>query len=85
MSLVPVTKISSLMLATVAEQAGLSLTWSETPEDMFSHDKAQMILIFLLPNTMLKVDFKLSYEVSVFPGLIAPSELQISNENEEAL
>ena len=37
-SLVSVTKISSLMLASVAEQAGLSLTWSETPEDTFSHD-----------------------------------------------
>ena len=35
MSLVSVTKISSLMLASVAAQAGLSLTWSETPEDTF--------------------------------------------------
>ena len=35
MSLVSVTKISNLMLASVAEQAGLSLTWSETPEDTF--------------------------------------------------
>ena len=42
MSLVSVTKISSLMLASVAEQASLSLTWSETPEDTFSHDEAQM-------------------------------------------
>ena len=42
MSLVSVTKISSLMLASVAEQASLSLTWSETPEDMFSHDEAHM-------------------------------------------
>ena len=42
MSLVFVTKISSLMLASVAEQAGLSLTWSETPEDMFSHDEAHI-------------------------------------------
>ena len=41
MSLVTVTKISCLILASVAEQAGLSLTWSETPEDMFSHDEAQ--------------------------------------------
>ena len=40
MSLVSVTKIPSLMLASVAEQASLSLTWSETPEDMFSHNKA---------------------------------------------
>ena len=37
MSLVSVTKISSLMLASVAEQASLSLTWSEIPEDTFSH------------------------------------------------
>ena len=42
MSLVSVTKISSLMLASVAEQASLSLTWSETPEDTFSHDAAQL-------------------------------------------
>ena len=44
MSLVSVTKISSLLLASVAEQASLSLTWSETPEDTFSHDEAHMIL-----------------------------------------
>ena len=40
MSLVSVTKISSLMLASVAEQASLSLTWSETPVDTFSHGEA---------------------------------------------
>ena len=40
MSIVSVTKISSLMLASVAGQASLSLTWSETPEDTFSHDEA---------------------------------------------
>ena len=38
--LVSVTKISSLMLASVAEQASLSLPLSETPEDTFSHDEA---------------------------------------------
>ena len=42
MSLVSVTKISSFMLASVAEQASLSLTWSETPENVFCHDEAQM-------------------------------------------
>ena len=42
MSLVSVTKISSLMLVSVAEQASLSLTWSETPEDTFSHDEAHI-------------------------------------------
>ena len=30
------------MLASVAEQASLSLTWSETAEDMFSHDEAHI-------------------------------------------
>ena len=39
MSLVSETKISCLMLASVAEQGSLSLTWSETPEDKFSHDE----------------------------------------------
>ena len=42
MSLVSVTKISSLMLASVTEQASLSLICSETPEDMFSHDEAHL-------------------------------------------
>ena len=28
------------MLASVAEQASLILTWSETPEGTFSHDEA---------------------------------------------
>ena len=35
MSQVSVIKISSLMLASVADQAGLSLTWSETPKTGF--------------------------------------------------
>ena len=38
MSVVSVTKISNLLLPSVAEQASLSLTWSETSEDTFSHD-----------------------------------------------
>ena len=42
MSLVSVTKISSLMLASVAEQASLSLTSSEPPEDTFPHGDAHM-------------------------------------------
>ena len=41
MCLVSVIKSSSLMLASVAEQPSLSLTWSETLEDTFSHDEAQ--------------------------------------------
>ena len=40
MSLVSVTKTSSIMLVSVAEQASMSLTWSETSENTFSHDEA---------------------------------------------
>ena len=47
MSLVSVTKISSLMLASVAEQAGLCLTWSETPKDTFGHDEAHIYPILI--------------------------------------
>ena len=47
MSLVSVTKISSLMLASVAEQASLSLIWSETPKDTFFHDAARIYFLFL--------------------------------------
>ena len=42
MSLVSVTKILSPMLASVAEQVGLSLTCSEAPEDTFSRDEAHL-------------------------------------------
>ena len=46
MSLLSVTKISSLKLAPVAEQANLSLAWSETPEDTFCHVVALLFFIF---------------------------------------
>ena len=48
MSLVSVTKISSLTLASVAAQAGLCVAWSETPEDTFCHVVAQLLLIWFL-------------------------------------
>ena len=35
-------KISKLELASVADQVGLHLNWSETPEDRFSCDLAYM-------------------------------------------
>ena len=40
--LVSKSEISSLYLASVAAQAGLSLTLVANPEDRFSHDEAQM-------------------------------------------
>ena len=33
-----VSKISRLEIASIAEQAGLNLTWLQNPEDTFSHD-----------------------------------------------
>ena len=41
-SLVSVTKILSLILASVAKQASLSLIWLETPKDTFSHGAAHL-------------------------------------------
>ena len=41
-SLDSIAEISRLYLASVAEQAGLCLAWSETPEDTFCHDEAQL-------------------------------------------
>ena len=35
-------KNSRLLLASAAEQVGLSITWSKTPEDRFSRDEAQL-------------------------------------------
>ena len=42
-SIIPIlakSKTLGLKLAFVAEQVGLSLIWSQTPEDRFSHDEA---------------------------------------------
>ena len=61
MSLVSVNQISSLLLASVAEQASLSLTWSETPEDTFSHDEAQLHYALLCATESRK-----SYAVRFF-------------------
>ena len=41
------------MLASVAEQASSSLTWSEIPEDTFSHDEAQMFLFSIYPHNVV--------------------------------
>ena len=41
--LLPKSEISSPQPSSVDVQLGLCRTWSETPEDWFSHDAAQMI------------------------------------------
>ena len=40
-----VSGMSSLKLVSVAKQAGLCLTWSQLPEDMFSHGPAQIKML----------------------------------------
>ena len=64
MSLVSVTKISSLMLASAAEQASLSLTWLELPEDKFSHVAAHMFLFLCCSQCISKILCKKIYHVS---------------------
>ena len=44
------------MLAFVAEQASLSLTWSETPEDTFSHDEAQIHFEQVITDSHLRLE-----------------------------
>ena len=46
-ALVSISKISSLYLASVAAQAGLSLPWSQTPKDRYSCDRAHMFLKYV--------------------------------------
>ena len=44
-----------LSFYSVAEQASWSLTWSETPEDTYSHDEAHVNLQFLTPRKCLLI------------------------------
>ena len=46
--LVSIFEISSLYIASVAAQAGLSLPWSQTHDDRFSHDEAHTKEAFYL-------------------------------------
>ena len=45
-------KVSSLSLVSVAEQTGLSLTWSHITEDRFSRDEAQIKLVLMRAITL---------------------------------
>ena len=49
-----ISEISSLYLVSVGEQAGLSLSWSQTLKDRFSRDMAQLYLLLIIafPSTM---------------------------------
>ena len=58
MSLASVTKTLSLMLASVAELASLSLTRSETPQDSFSHDEAHAVSLTNFQNGLTPNEYK---------------------------
>ena len=54
-SIIPIVakpKVSSLSLVSVAEQTGLSLTWSHTTADRFSCDEAQIKLVLMRAITL---------------------------------
>ena len=56
-SIIPIVanpEVSSLSLVSVAEQTGLSLTWSHTTEDRFSRDEAQIKLVLVRAITLSK-------------------------------
>ena len=42
-----ISKLSGLQPVSVAEQPWLSLTWSQTPENMFSRDVAHFVSFFV--------------------------------------
>ena len=52
-------EISGLLLVSVAEQPGLSLTWSQTPDDRFSCDLTHFICLFEIRK--LAVMFPLAF------------------------
>ena len=68
-SLVSISKISSLYLASVAKQAGLSLIWSQTPKTRF-----------LVPRLVYEVVFGESFVVvrTLFPVVQSASKTKLS-------
>ena len=54
--LISISEISSLYLASVAEQAGLSQPCSQTPKTGFSRDEAQMTIAKATQLSVQKVD-----------------------------
>ena len=54
-SIIPIVakpKVSSRSMVSIAEQTGLSLTWSHTTADKFSRDEAQIKLVLMRAITL---------------------------------
>ena len=58
-SLDSIAEISRLYLDSIVEQASLSLTWSETPEDMFCHGVAQWQVLYYKSVISYSLDAKM--------------------------
>ena len=52
-----ISKVSRLYLVSIAEHAGLSLTCSKIPEDMFSRDMAQTVFVVWLQQFLGRPNF----------------------------
>ena len=59
----------------ISEQAGFSLTWSETPEDTFSHDEAHVYLFPLCIHPCIIFTAQLKLSVSFRVWLNVPYSL----------
>ena len=53
--IVSIPAISSLSIASVATQTGLSLPWSQIPEDRFSRDEAHIVSRLCSSNQNIKL------------------------------
>ena len=53
MPIVAISRISRLELASVAEQAGFSLTWLQTPEDRFYDDVSNFQSVIIIIRIQL--------------------------------
>ena len=73
--LVSISEISSCWLVAVAVQAGLSLTWWETPKKVFSWQGSNHILQKLTKNRKAKKRILMSYKMMLdFYGMVLKNE-----------
>ena len=73
--LLPKSEISSLFPSSMAVQPGFCRTWSETPEDRFSHNTSQILQIRdKISHVVVKPVFGVSNQVRV-PSRVQPQKM----------